>query len=103
MWPDIVERNEETSFIVDFHQAGFKKLRDHWDEVRKEIAEANGPDLVTFQAYEMHSSLSLIHIFLDFCKLQGKGILLADFSRTGELCNKFETHNDNLHKVSIKS
>lgn len=50
MWPDIVERNEETSFIVDFHQAGFKKLRDHWDEVRKEIAEANGPDLVTFQA-----------------------------------------------------
>ena len=56
MWPDIVERNEETSFIVDFHQAGFKKLRDHWDEVRKEIAEANGPDLVTFQAYEMHSS-----------------------------------------------
>ena len=34
MWPDIVERNEETAFIIDFHQEGFKKLRDHWDEVR---------------------------------------------------------------------
>ena len=55
MWPDIVERNEETAFIIDFHQEGFKKLRDHWDEVRREIAAANGPDFVTFQAYEMHS------------------------------------------------
>ncbi|MEG7531430.1 MAG: DUF3604 domain-containing protein [Hungatella sp.] len=56
MWPDMYERTEETAFVVDFHRAGFQKLLDHWDEVRAEIARANGPDFVTFQAYEMHSS-----------------------------------------------
>lgn len=63
MWPDIVERNEETAFIIDFHQEGFKKLRDHWDEVRREIAAANGPDFVTFQAYEMHDSTEIIILY----------------------------------------
>lgn len=56
MWPDMYERNEDTAFIVDFHNEGFKKLRDHWDEVRQAVANANGSELVTFQAYEMHSS-----------------------------------------------
>ena len=55
MWPDIPERTEETAFVVDFHEAGFKKLRDHWSEVAKMVADANSEDLVTFQAYEMHS------------------------------------------------
>lgn len=55
MWPDIVERNEETAFTIDFHEVGFRKLYDHWEEVRAEIAAANTPELVTFQAYEMHS------------------------------------------------
>lgn len=56
MWPDIYERNEETAFVVDFHERGFKKLLDHWEEVRKTIADANDEEFVTFQAYEMHSS-----------------------------------------------
>lgn len=56
MWPDIPERTPETAFVVDFHQAGFRKLYDHWDQVAAQVAAANGPDLVTFQAYEMHSS-----------------------------------------------
>lgn len=56
MWPDIYEVNEETAFTVEFHRVGFKKLKDHWEEVRREIAEANDAGLVTFQAYEMHSS-----------------------------------------------
>ena len=30
MWPDIPERTPETAFVVDFHQAGFRKLYDHW-------------------------------------------------------------------------
>lgn len=57
MWPDIYPRSPETEFIVDFHRQGFQKLRDHWDEVRSEIARQNDGELVTFQSYEMHSSL----------------------------------------------
>lgn len=57
MWPDMYEKNQDTAFIVDFHQQGFQKLTDHWEAVRAEVAKANGPDFVTFQAYEMHSSL----------------------------------------------
>lgn len=57
MWPDIMERNPDTAFTIDFHEVGFKKLRDNWENVRAEVAEANKDGLVTFQAYEMHSSL----------------------------------------------
>lgn len=56
MWPDMPPRTEETAFVVDFHTAGFQKLRDHWEEVAAEIAAANSSDFVTFQAYEMHSN-----------------------------------------------
>ena len=56
MWPDIVKRNPETAFTIDFHRVGFKKLNDHWEEVRAEVAAANRSDFVTFQAYEMHST-----------------------------------------------
>jgi len=55
MWPDMPELNPETAFVVDFHREGFQKLKDHWEEVRATIAQANSPDLVTFQGYEMHS------------------------------------------------
>lgn len=57
MWPDMYEKNEDTAFVVDFHEKGFRKLREHWEEVRTMIAEANSEELVTFQAYEMHSCL----------------------------------------------
>lgn len=30
MWPDMVERNPETAFVVDFHEKGFAKLKEHW-------------------------------------------------------------------------
>lgn len=56
MWPDMYEKNEETAFTVDFHRAGFKKLHEHWEEIRAAVAAANSAELVTFQAYEMHSS-----------------------------------------------
>ncbi len=57
MWPDIYQRTSETEFIVDFHQEGFQKLHDHWEEIRAEMARQNDDELVTFQSYEMHSSL----------------------------------------------
>lgn len=49
MWPDIPDRTEETAFVVDFHQAGFEKLRAHWDEVAAQLAACNSKELVTFQ------------------------------------------------------
>lgn len=55
MWPDMYAKAPETEFVVGFHEKGFQKLRDHWEEVKKTIAEANSPDFVTFQGYELHS------------------------------------------------
>lgn len=56
MWPDMPPRNAETAFVIDFHEAGFAKLREHWDEVRAQVAARNGQGLITLQSYEMHSS-----------------------------------------------
>lgn len=55
MWPDMYEKNEDTEFIVNFHLEGFKKLQDHWEEIRQTIADNNSEEFVTFQGYEMHS------------------------------------------------
>ena len=55
MWPDMYEKAPGTEFVVNFHLEGFKKLQDHWEEIRKEVAEANSEDFVTFQGYELHS------------------------------------------------
>lgn len=55
MWPDMYEKNEDTDFIVSFHEEGFRKLKNNWEKVRRIVAEANSEDLVTFQGYEMHS------------------------------------------------
>jgi hypothetical protein len=56
MWPDIPERNEKNAFLVDFHNEGFKKLHDNWEEVRDAISKANRTgEFITFQTYEMHS------------------------------------------------
>lgn len=57
MWPDMPERTEETAFVVDFHRAGFKKLRNHWQEISEAVAAANSETFVTFQSYEMHSNM----------------------------------------------
>lgn len=55
MWPDMYEKAPGTEFVVNFHLEGFKKLKDHWEEIRKEVAEANCADFVTIQGYELHS------------------------------------------------
>lgn len=55
MWPDMYEEGPGTEFVVGFHRAGFQKLKDHWEEVRAKMAEANTEDFVVFQGYEMHS------------------------------------------------
>lgn len=55
MWPDMYEKNEDTEFVVNFHEAGFQKLYKHWGEIKQAVAAAGSGDLVTFQGYEMHS------------------------------------------------
>lgn len=64
MWPDMYDEAPETKFVVQFHLEGFKKLQDHWCEVRESIAKANKGNLVTFQGYEMHSSEYGDHHFI---------------------------------------
>lgn len=56
MWPDMYEKRPETEFVVNFHEVGFKKLKDHWPEIREKIKKAGEEGLVTFQGYELHSS-----------------------------------------------
>lgn len=56
MWPDMYEKTPETEFVVDFHNKGFQKLKDHWEEVRSTINQAQTKDFITFQSYEFHSS-----------------------------------------------
>ena len=56
-WPDIFKRNDDTGFIIDFHQDGFSKLAKNWKRVLRTVADADSPgEFVTFQSYEMHSS-----------------------------------------------
>ena len=64
-WPDIYKRNEDTGFIIDFHQEGFEKLEKNWAQTRKIIAEANTEgEFITFQSFEMHSSKYGDHHFI---------------------------------------
>ena len=56
MWPDMPNRTPETAFVVDFHKAGFSKLKQNWEQIRQTVAKANTDDFITFQGYEMHSS-----------------------------------------------
>ncbi len=57
MWPDMPKKNQDTAFLVDFHQKGFKKLADRWPQI-KEVIKAHNKEgeFVTFYSYEMHTS-----------------------------------------------
>ena len=56
MWPDMPDLCPETEYLIRFHQDGFKKLRDHWEEVRALVNKYNKDgQFITFQSYEMHS------------------------------------------------
>lgn len=64
-WPDMPARTPDTDFLVDFHQRGFAKIADHWDEVKQTIDRANQPGkLTTLFSFEMHSSRWGDHHFL---------------------------------------
>lgn len=55
LWPDMYEPNPDTAFIVGFHREGFRKLREHWEEINARVEAASRDSLVTLFSYEMHS------------------------------------------------
>jgi hypothetical protein len=55
-WPDIPEPNNEIKHIVDFHKAGFEKLKKTWKHALQVIKENNQEGrFVTFPSFEVHS------------------------------------------------
>jgi hypothetical protein len=55
-WHDMPARTRRLEHTLDFHERGFRKLTENWDEVCRIVEAANRPqDFVTFHGYEMHS------------------------------------------------
>jgi hypothetical protein len=56
LWPDMPEPDKKIQYIVDFHQAGFARLRERWPEVQRTTAAYHRDgEFVTFLSFEMHS------------------------------------------------
>lgn len=57
LWPDMPEPDPAIRYIVDFHEAGFARLREQWTAVQQ-ITESFHRDgeFVTFLSFEMHGS-----------------------------------------------
>lgn len=56
LWPDMPEPDANIQYIVDFHNAGFARLREQWDDVQRiTAAYHHDGDFVTFLSFEMHS------------------------------------------------
>ncbi|MDR2479186.1 MAG: DUF3604 domain-containing protein [Treponema sp.] len=57
-WPDMPARNEDTAFIIDFHENGFEKIKNNWSFYTTAMEKANVPGkFSTFFSFEMHSSM----------------------------------------------
>lgn len=55
-WPDMPARNDDTAFILDFHNKGFAKIAANWNDYADAIETANSPgEFSTFFSFEMHS------------------------------------------------
>jgi hypothetical protein len=56
LWPDMPEPDPTIQYIIDFHEAGFSRLREGWDAVQATMAAYHDPgSFVTFLSFEMHS------------------------------------------------
>lgn len=57
LWPDMPAPDPTIQYIVDFHEAGFVRLREQWEAVQQTTAAFHRPgDFVTFLSFEMHGS-----------------------------------------------
>jgi hypothetical protein len=55
-WPDMPVDDPAVAHIVDFHIKGFAKLRAGWLGHFAQLATADGPGLVVFPGFEIHSN-----------------------------------------------
>ena len=56
-WPDMPLRNEDTDYIINFHEEGFEKIKNNWSDYVNTIKKANvSESFTTFFSFEMHSS-----------------------------------------------
>ncbi len=64
-WPDLPERNPDTAFIIDFHQAGFAKIAANWAAYQAAVEAANkAGEFTSFFSFEMHSARWGDHTFV---------------------------------------
>ena len=55
-WPDMPAPTPDTQHIIDFHERGFRRLREQWAEAMAQMETANTPgQFVTFPGFEVHS------------------------------------------------
>lgn len=55
-WPDMPVDDKRLADVVAYHQAGFRRSREQWPDVREMVAAQNDPDrFVSFLAFEWHS------------------------------------------------
>ncbi len=54
-WPDMPEPNEEIQYIIDFHEAGFAKLKTGWGRMMETLRSFNREgEFVVFPGFEVH-------------------------------------------------
>ena len=76
-WPDIPEPDARTRHLVDYHNAGFARLREGWEHVKAATrAWHKEGEFVTFLGFEMHSRRYGDHTVL-YCGDEGD-ILYCD-------------------------
>ena len=55
-WPDIPEEQEELSYLVNYHKAGFERAKQNWHNYLIEVDKKNKDgSFVVFPSYEWHS------------------------------------------------
>ncbi|MEX2581309.1 MAG: DUF3604 domain-containing protein [Verrucomicrobiales bacterium] len=73
-WPDMPEPEPRIQPVIDFHLAGFEKLRGGWGDMLRELRETNEEGAFTvFPAFEVHS-----------CASGDRNILYKDVDRPDE-------------------
>jgi len=101
-WPDMPAPTPQTRHVVDYHRAGFDRLRRGWPDVVAATQAANDEGrLVTFLSFEMHSMADGDHtvVYRDgtgevlYCDgLSGLARRVADLRRRGVAVMAFPHH-----------
>lgn len=87
-WSDMPAADARTQHIIDFHQAGFTRLKECWPTMLAELRRANREGVFTvFPAFEVHS-----------CESGDRNILYRDIDRAdADLSILYPRNLDDLH------